>query len=258
MPGIALTACAVLLAAIVSYVALPSGLGEVALVTVAVAVSAALSKRRELTVSRMRIPEPGGFRPALEAARLAGLTNGLKVAWWAGFSTAIVVLPSGAGLPITLLAALLLGFVTGLPFGLGKGLAVGLETGLGGPPAKEAHPWQLLRDDLLLRLAIGLMVPLVAVTAALLLLLGLTLTGPRPTFEQTAAGLAIVLVPPTTFALVLTLVRAPTRRYLIFLLYSRGRLPFRLVVFLDWACEADCCATRARLTSSGTASFSSG
>lgn len=235
---IALTACAVLLAAIVSYVALPSGLGEVALVTVAVAVSAALSKRRELTVSRMRFPEPGGFRPALEAARLAGLTNGLKVAWWAGFSTAIVVLPSGAGLPITLLSALLLGFVTGLPFGLGKGLAVGLETGLGGPPAKEAHPWQLLRDDLLLRLAIGLMVPLVAVTAALLLLLGLTLTGPRPTFEQTAAGLAIFLVPPTTFALVFTLVRAPTRRYLIFLLCSRGRLPLRLVVFLDWACEA--------------------
>jgi hypothetical protein len=82
------------------------------------------------------------------------------------------------------------------------------------------------------------MVPLVALTAALLLLLGLTLTETRPTFEQTAAGLAVVLIPPMTFALVFTLVRVTMRRYLIFLLCSRSRLPFRLVVFLDWACEA--------------------
>jgi hypothetical protein len=34
------------------------------------------------------------------------------------------------------------------------------------------------------------------------------------------------------------LTRGIARRYLVFSLCSRGRLPFRLSEFLDWACDA--------------------
>ncbi|MFE9859219.1 hypothetical protein [Streptomyces sp. NPDC005780] len=53
------------------------------------------------------------------------------------------------------------------------------------------------------------------------------------TFEP-AIGLAYGLAVGLTGGLA----AAPARRYAVFLLCSRGRLPFRLVVFLDWACEA--------------------
>ncbi|MFF3565742.1 NACHT domain-containing protein [Streptomyces sp. NPDC002574] len=116
------------------------------------------------------------------------------------------------------LVAQLMGWLVSALLGV---LVVGLWAGMEVPPAREARPWGLLRDDLALKLTLGLVVALVGGLAVTL------------TFRP-VTGLAFGLVTLLAFALT----SAVVRRYAVFLLCTRGRMPFRLVVFLDWACGA--------------------
>jgi hypothetical protein len=132
-------------------------------------------------------------------------------------------------LPVGLVFGLMVGMVSGLSIGLVTGLAAASATGLVGvlgtglesPPSKEARPWELLRDDLPVAVVYTLPVGLVFG-----LMVGLV------------SGLSVGLVAGSAFGLMFGLASAVVRRYVVFLLCSTGRLPFRLVVFLEWACEA--------------------
>ncbi len=128
------------------------------------------------------------------------------------------------GLVLGLAGGLAGGLGLGLAFGLGLGLGLGLVLGLvfvladefterleDAPPTDPRHP---VRDDL--ALAFGLAFGLVFVLAFVLafgLVLGL------------AGGLGLGLY---WFA-------GAGRRYLVFLLCMRGRLPWHLGTFLNWA-----------------------
>ncbi|WP_367325810.1 hypothetical protein [Streptomyces sp. HUAS ZL42] len=84
--------------------------------------------------------------------------------------------------------------------GLVFGLAAGFSSGLGQEPSTVVSPRTILRDDMVHGLAVGLVH-------------GLT--------DALAGGLAFGL--------------PAARRYGVFLLCSRRRLPLRLARFLDWA-----------------------
>ncbi|MER5381791.1 NACHT domain-containing protein [Streptomyces sp. NPDC002688] len=110
----------------------------------------------------------------------------------------------------------------GLLFGLAAGLLLLRGGGEGSSKvSKEARPWRLLRDDLVFGLVFGPLFGLALGLASGLLL------GP-------VLGLGLGLASCLEFVLV----GCSVRGYAVFLLCSRGQLPFRLVVFLDWACEA--------------------
>ncbi|MFD5065131.1 hypothetical protein [Streptomyces sp. NPDC058394] len=111
--------------------------------------------------------------------------------------------------------------MTGLSIGLTAGLTLGLMARLGGQPTEEATPRLTMREDAVYTLLCGL--------AA-----GLTLGLPIGLLLGLAAGLTFALATGLMFEL------GPNaaRRYLVFLLCSRKRLPFRLARFLDWACTA--------------------
>ncbi|MFD5848150.1 NACHT domain-containing protein [Streptomyces chartreusis] len=149
----------------------------------------------------------------------------------------------GVGVVYWIAAGLIYGSVFGPPYllnwglwhglivGLMVGLMVGLTRSIGPEPSTSARPSDVIHSDLLRGLAAGLTGGLAA---------GLTwgiLTG-------LDAGLATGLVNGLGYGLALGLMvgvgfGAPSgRRYLVFVLCSRGNLPWRLGVFLDWACAA--------------------
>jgi hypothetical protein len=141
---------------------------------------------------------------------------------------------NGVGLPFWLL------------FGLLFGLAIALPYALAGEPTAAAGPRDIIRGDLLSelppRLAMGLWFglwvgllggPMVVGVIAGVVTGGAAykVTTPRRTFRTT-------LRPAVRGERQVNSSAAPGRRYLAFLVSSRGRLPWRLGAFLDWACAA--------------------
>ncbi|TJZ99040.1 NACHT domain-containing protein [Actinacidiphila oryziradicis] len=154
-----------------------------------------------------RLHTPTGRRQLAD-----GLKSGLKLGLLGGFSLLGL---SGLGLGLTLLQyALDFGvpiFVSGLVVG---GFAGGLAGGLTGEPTTTARPRAIIRSDLVAGLVIGLVTMFAFCWTGFVM--GLTIG----------------------FTVALTIGAESGRRYLVFLLCSRRRLPKRLGVFLDWACTA--------------------
>jgi hypothetical protein len=115
------------------------------------------------------------------------------------------------------------GITTGIVIGLAVGFATGQVTGLTAEPSEAATPGVTIREDVTYGLVYGLAGGLGGGLAA-----GLALPGGLP------VGLALGLA----FGLTAGLKVSAARRYAVFLVCSRGRLPFRLARFLDWACTA--------------------
>ncbi|MFB6535802.1 NACHT domain-containing protein [Streptomyces noursei] len=116
------------------------------------------------------------------------------------------------------------GLMLGIIFGSMGGLAGGFMRGLKAEPTTVANPREIVRDDMSYGLLIG---PLAGLSVALPLV---------PLIEPLGA-LSLGFV----FGLVVGLaggLGCSARRYGAFLLCSRGKLPFRLDVFLDWAVTA--------------------
>ncbi|MEU8703536.1 NACHT domain-containing protein [Streptomyces sp. NPDC048680] len=129
----------------------------------------------------------------------------------------------------------------GVALGLVGGLVGGFMRGFKAVPtvATVVDPREVLRGDMVYGLLIG---PLVGLMAALLvgLVVGSAawLDGQEDAVGNgliggTAVGVAAVCV----VGLASGFARA-ARRYMVFLLCSRGNLPFRLWAFLDWAVKA--------------------
>ncbi|MFJ7072246.1 NACHT domain-containing protein [Streptomyces sp. NPDC098781] len=115
-----------------------------------------------------------------------------------------------------------------LGYGVFCGLAMGLYAAVDGPPSPAARPGDVLRDDFLWSVAVGLLLGTASGMA-----LGLS-DGPE---AGTAAALIIGVW--GTLGLAVSGTR-PGRRYLAFVLCSRIYLktPLRLRAFLDWATGA--------------------
>ncbi|MFF4035961.1 NACHT domain-containing protein [Streptomyces sviceus] len=152
------------------------------------------------------------------------------------------------GLTAGLLAGVGLSFfadaLLGIGFGLACGLIGGLVVGAIGQPVSTASPRQILRNDLTYGLMSGAAWGLATAVAA-----GLTLdprTGLSCGIVGFVSGLVGLTAGITAKLFDGILPRFPTgiaagfpatRRYLVFLLCSRNRLPFRLIIFLDWSCD---------------------
>jgi NACHT domain-containing protein len=189
------------------------------------------------------------------AGLAARLTIGLGVGFAAGLlALTLAALAAGLGSlaghggvhEIGLTATLTIGLGSGLPIGL----AAALTSGLTGEPTDVASPRAIIRGDIVCGLTVGLGVGAtvalgIGLTAGLVvgfwgLPVGLTaaLTAGLPVALTTGLtrGLPIGLPVGLTYGLAYRMSAA--RRYGAFLLCSRGRLPFRLGVFLDWAVTA--------------------
>ncbi|NNN34427.1 NACHT domain-containing protein [Streptomyces sp. S3(2020)] len=128
-----------------------------------------------------------------------------------------------------LLAGLTSGLVAGLTTGLTMGLAMGLLPGLVQRPGTSLGARAVLRRDALTGLVLGLVSGL-----ATGLILGPWLGFVLGPWFGPWLGLVIGL----WLACGLGIGAEASRRYVVFLLCSRRRLPFRLGVFLDWAVTA--------------------
>ncbi len=157
-------------------------------------------------------------RDVIHSDLLRGLAAGLTVgvAYWITFG-----LKFGP----------LVGLLAGLYPGLLVGLLVGLTRTIGTEPSTSARPREVIHSDLLRGLAAGLTAGLAA-GLALGIRAGLD-EGPwNGLMAALGFGLALGLMVGVGFG-------APSgRRYLVFVLCSRRNLPWRLGVFLDWACAA--------------------
>ncbi|MDI5969753.1 NACHT domain-containing protein [Streptomyces sp. SL13] len=106
-----------------------------------------------------------------------------------------------------------------LPYGLVGDLTFGLTAGASADPSSAATPGSTIRKD-----------TQVALLSALVgILLGMLLGGP-------AGGLRCGLADGLALGLMVGLVNRASRRYTVFLICARRKVPFRLVRFLDWAC----------------------
>ncbi|MGR4880691.1 NACHT domain-containing protein [Streptomyces sp. LARHCF249] len=126
---------------------------------------------------------------------------------------------------------LLPGLMIGLLFGLVVGLAVGFTRTIECEPSTTARPRDVIRSDLLRGLVAGIAAG-IAVGLGWGLLYGLTQGLAVGLAAAPGYGLAVGLMVGAGFG-------APSgRRYLVFVLCSRGKLPWRLGAFMDWACSA--------------------
>ncbi|MEU5324365.1 NACHT domain-containing protein [Streptomyces sp. NPDC021056] len=189
---------------------------------VLISVFAVLAGAFDITAGRPRsaanpLRTPQGRRK-LAAGLLVGLAFGLAVGLAVGLA---------AGLLLRLAA----GLATGLTVGLAFGLAFGLSLGLTRDPGANLGARAVIRSDALAGLTFGLTFGL---AAGLLVGLAAGLT------FGLATGLLVGLAFGLAFGLATGLVigAQAARRYAVFLLCSRRRLPFRLALFLDWAVTA--------------------
>ncbi len=107
----------------------------------------------------------------------------------------------------------------GLTYGLAGKLTYGLTTGASADPSSAATPGSTIRKDIQF--------------ALLSALLGILLGGLA---GELAHGLAHGLRYGLAFGLMSGLVNRASRRYTVFLICARRKVPFRLTRFLDWAC----------------------
>ncbi|MFD7715253.1 NACHT domain-containing protein [Streptomyces sp. NPDC059814] len=124
----------------------------------------------------------------------------------------------------------------GTALGLVGGLAGGLMRGLKGEPTTVAKPRAIIRDDMVYGL---LICPMTGFLTGLLA--GLLAGFPAGITDEFLAGLTFGLTAGWMVGLVVGCASGfarASRRYGVFLLCSRGKLPFRLAVFLDWAVTA--------------------
>ncbi|MEU6261432.1 NACHT domain-containing protein [Streptomyces sp. NPDC047043] len=123
------------------------------------------------------------------------------------------------------------GVVVGVTVGVVGGLAAGVQ----GEPTRAAMPRALIRDDVIAEFTIRLAVGMTfggAFACSLFILVGLA-AGPE-TVETTS--LSVVWIAGGLAGWIAS--GGVARRYVIFLLWSRRRLPLRLARFLDWSCSA--------------------
>ncbi|MEV0642113.1 NACHT domain-containing protein [Streptomyces sp. NPDC050619] len=163
---------------------------------------------------------------ALTGALALGLSGGLGAALSLGPVGALVAVPAGAfvGALAGALAFALLGSATTDPAPAGARDLV-----------QPTDPRHLVRDDLLFG-------ALLALTCALIVALNGGLTGGRA-FGLTAGTTTALWIGVTSGLAIgastgLCILAGAGRRYLVFLVCSRGRLPLRLGGFLNWAYEA--------------------
>ncbi|MET7575318.1 NACHT domain-containing protein [Streptomyces sp. NPDC005492] len=138
------------------------------------------------------------------------------------------------------------GVIDGVAFGLAVWLASAFSNELAGEPGKSLRVRAIVRSDALYGLAFGSALGLaVALPVALMGVPGSLAVG-------FVAGLQIGLSAGLTAGVTLGQMFGPSfiptgelmwcarasRRYVAFLICSRGRLPFRLCRFLEWAVEA--------------------
>ncbi|MFF8696793.1 NACHT domain-containing protein [Streptomyces sp. NPDC015144] len=123
-----------------------------------------------------------------------------------------------------IISALGLGSGLALALGVVGGLAGGFMRGLRAEPTTVANPQKIIRDDIIYGLSIG---PLAGLLSGLLS--GLMSSPVDGFMVGSMVGIAVGLASGLAGA---------TRRYGVFLLCSRGKLPFRLGVFLNWAVTA--------------------
>ncbi|MCX5357178.1 NACHT domain-containing protein [Streptomyces sp. NBC_00124] len=151
-----------------------------------------------------------------------------------GLTTGVVfgvVLGSVLGIAVGLTAGLAVGLTMGLGFGIAVGLALGLALGLTREPGANLGARAVISSDALVGLALGLGSWLAAgfiFGLGVGLKSGLTFGLVAGLVGGLAAGLGAGL----------TAGAQASRRYAVFLLCSRRRLPFRLGLFLDWAVTA--------------------
>jgi NACHT domain len=131
--------------------------------------------------------------------------------------------------------------VAAVVFVVGFGLLLALGDGIGGEPDGATNPRGLIRGDIRYRLVtcvpyalvFGLMADFLSDLIELLVSSDLT--------DNDSSALALVDI---ATALIISGTGAAfrnsgaSRRYFVFVLCSRGRLPWRPGVFLDWACSA--------------------
>ncbi|MFJ4932092.1 NACHT domain-containing protein [Streptomyces sp. NPDC088736] len=176
--------------------------------------------------SRARVPEPQRFQPERlrSPTHLRRLARTIAVGLVLGLVFGLVL-----GRGVGLVLGLELGLVLGLSFGLTHGLLVELVEHLNdAQPTDPRHPVQ---DDLAYGLTVGL-------------ILGLILWLSGWLMDRLVWGFSRGLASKLAFMLVFGMViglywrSGAGRRYLVFLLCIRGRLPWRLGTFLNWAYEA--------------------
>jgi hypothetical protein len=181
--------------------------------------------------SRTLVPEPQTFqlqrlRSPTHRRQLARTIAGGLALGLAGGLTLGPAIGLAFMLAFGLTSGLALGLTSGLALGPVLGLALGLASGLtahlkDAPPTDPRHP---VRDDLAFGLALGLGLGLAFGLAGHVVGRGL--------------GLVLVLGLAVGLAFGLYWLAGAGRRYLVFLLCIRGRLPWRLGAFLHWAYEA--------------------
>ncbi|MFF7452558.1 NACHT domain-containing protein [Streptomyces sp. NPDC008132] len=152
-----------------------------------------------------------------------------------------LVLVSGTALTTTLgsVVGLVLETALGIPRAIPAGIAVGFVLGLASgfmaeleqEPDANLGARALVRNNALLGIVGGTVVG-IAVGTTLGITFGLAL--------GIAYGLSVGVVASVAVGLTfgITFVAGAIRRYAVFLLCSRHRLPFRLALFLDWAVSA--------------------
>ncbi|MFG3529169.1 NACHT domain-containing protein [Streptomyces sp. NPDC047917] len=165
----------------------------------------------------------GGIMAGLTGGFATGFSTWFRVWFALGLAYGLGASDFGSGL----MGGLRLGLFVGLVFALAGGLIGGFVNGLKEEPTTVANPWAIVRDDMAYGLVIG---PLAGLMAGLMV--GFTMW-----VRGGAMGAVVVAVVGLVVGCASGLAGA-ARRYGVFLLCSRGKLPFRLAVFLDWAVTA--------------------
>lgn len=170
----------------------------------------------------------GGFMGGLTG----GFADGFKT-WFGIWFTVVFVLTLALeyeekGEPaLGIVNAIDLGLVMGFVTGLAGGLVGGFMRGFKGEPVTMANPRAIIRDDIVHGLTLGF---LAGILGGFLF----SLPGDTGGYTQVLSFGGVVGV-SVLFA---SGFAGAARRYGVFLLCSRGKLPFRLGVFLDWAVTA--------------------
>ncbi|MER5386444.1 NACHT domain-containing protein [Streptomyces sp. NPDC002688] len=217
-----LTFC--LISAVLPGAWLTPRVGEVAVSVLALAGASSIAAA--LAPSPSRLDWQKWHVPGLRSRFVAGLVVNPVLATVVGIATGVTLgtALAAAGQPAAALAA---GTVASWVAGLGAGFRFSMAVGLRGAPTTAVSPPIALRDDTVYGLVYALSTGLFG---------GLAVGGTVTLLLDPITGLVIGVV--TGIASGQASGLSAARRYLVFLLCSRRRLPFRLGRFLDWACTA--------------------
>ncbi|GAA4326508.1 hypothetical protein GCM10023086_54110 [Streptomyces venetus] len=199
--------------------------GKVAASVLALAVACGLAAALALSPSRLDWQKR--HTPGVRGPFLLGLVVNPVLATFVGVAAGLAVgaAIAAAGHPR---AALVAGTVVSWVAGLGAGFRFSVAAGLrGAAPTTAVVPPVALRDDTVYGLVYAVSTGLFG---------GLAVGGTVALVLEPSTGLVVGAATAVASGQASGLSAA--RRYLVFLLCSRRRLPFRLGRFLDWACSA--------------------